>query len=91
MPRQQKWRALARANPCVVARVCGVVLIDRFTSGDKMKETIELNVLLAMLNKDEARAKELLATMTPSELTALGMALARLTRLLNAALREREI
>ena len=56
-----------------------------------MKEILELNVLLAMLNKDEARARELLATMTPSELTALGMALARLTRLLNAAIREREI
>lgn len=57
----------------------------------KITEIIELNILLAMLNKDEARARELLATMTPSELTALGMALARLTRLLNTAIREREI
>lgn len=49
-----------------------------------MKETeiLELNILLAMLNQNYERARELAYMMTPSERTALGIAVARIILLL---------
>lgn len=52
-----------------------------------MPETtiLELNILLAVLSNNLERAQELIALMTPSERTTLGIALATALTLVNEA------